>query len=67
MPKLFTVIQSVLYDSFAYYLGPDDWEKAHREFNQNLNIALDQAVCPNCGDVKENDIYCNHDFHKGGG
>lgn len=31
--------------------------------NPKLFPALDQALCPNCGDIRENDIYCNHDFH----
>ena len=45
-PKLYSAIQTALFDIFAYRLGPDEWEVAEEYFRQSLQnaIASQQAV-----------------------
>ncbi|GAG34296.1 unnamed protein product [marine sediment metagenome] len=35
-PKLYSAIQAALFDTFAYRLGPDEWDEAEEDFRQNL-------------------------------
>ena len=39
-PKLYSAIQSALFDAFAYGLGPDEWEVAEENFRQYLQTKI---------------------------
>jgi hypothetical protein len=42
--KLLKTIYDVVYDVFAYRLGPDEWEEAEEHFQTRLKEELERLV-----------------------
>lgn len=59
-PKLYSAIQTALFDTFAYGYGPDEWEMAEEDFRQYLQTEIAMMNRPKivviCGSSKFTDI-----------
>lgn len=54
-PKLYSAVQEAVFNTFAYRLGPDEWDVAEEDFRQNLQSAIASQQADSA------DAICDHD------